>query len=175
MVLPDIIEFYTWVLGHDGHNNPISKATSKALTLHRLMETARSLDDGEHYRRLWVRVKVGVNMFIAERGRAVDSDGIDESMSVWSILSTRPYASSLSSSVSSSVSSSSSSSSSSHQHQPPENPRKDCLFATLPEMLAVYQGFLQSTCPLTEQQRERRERRCSCRDLWVPLQSLIKF
>ena len=111
-VIPDIIEFYKWVT-YELSNTPMVEALVKKLTVDNLMENARKTKDGTHYRRMWVRVKVGVNRWMQSCDRATHM--IDESLPVWSILSTR---------------------------NPDFELRQNCLMNILQDLLDIYTKFL---------------------------------
>ena len=63
----------------------------KNMTLGGLLDKMLKAEDGEYYQQLWVRVKVGVNMFLAAAQRAFGGSAggtpLHEGLPVWSILS----------------------------------------------------------------------------------------
>jgi MoxR-like ATPase len=115
-VIPDLLEFYNWITNTlNGH--PIGDEEAKQLTLASLLERVQQTEDGEYYRLLWVRVKVGVNMYIKEQRATLTP--LDECLAVWSILSTNAVRTST-------------------DHLP-----MDCLHSALSHMLMAYDEFRQ--------------------------------
>ena len=102
----------------------------KNITLGGLLDKMLKAEDGEYYQQLWVRVKVGVNMFLAAAQRAFGGSAggtpLHEGLTVWSILSA-PTAADVAT--------------------PSELPA-DCLYAPLARMLAVLDEFAQAAAPL---------------------------
>jgi len=120
-VLPDLLEFYQYITNQLS-DHPQEEAHWQKMTVGALLDllSRANLEDGEYHRQLWVRVKVGVNMFWAAESSAGPTR-LDENLRVWSILSTAADA---------------------HGAMPPELPA-DCLFKPLAQMLRALQDFLQ--------------------------------
>ena len=104
-------------------DHPVPESTLKTLKLGALLDRLLQLEDGEYRRQLWVRVKVGVNMFLdAQRafGGSAGGTPLHEDLPVWSILSA-PAAADVAA--------------------PSELP-VDCLYAPLAQMLVVLREFV---------------------------------
>eukprot|EP01047_Picozoa_sp_COSAG01_P012374 COSAG01_NODE_556_length_15526_cov_13.393725_1_plen_5121_part_01 len=104
-VVPDVIEFYDWITMQLINNN-IAEGIAKDLKVRKFLELEKTPpgakddirinefctifgceDDESYYKRLWVRVKVGINTFVTHCG-VNDVPPIDEDVCVWNLVST---------------------------------------------------------------------------------------
>jgi hypothetical protein len=126
-VLPGLFEFYEWVT-RELSETPVTEDQAQSVTLGTMLENTKQTEQGEYYRKLWVRVKTGVNMFVAFDQNA---DQIDEILCLWSILSTH--------SLDADGEVGSEGATLDHTL------RADCLYRVLSDMLEFYNSFLQSS------------------------------
>ena len=86
-VLPDLLEFYSWIAGQ--LDSRVTEDYARQLTVGQILERLKSHEGYEEYemrRNLWLRVKVGVNNWNAHE-RVVNATCLDENLSLWCILS----------------------------------------------------------------------------------------
>lgn len=88
-VIPDVLEFYRFISNEVSDTpSPNPESTYMATKVGAALLRMAALERATYYRKMWVRVKVGVNMFLRMVPEGVSTTPLDENMSFWSLLST---------------------------------------------------------------------------------------